>query len=241
MSAVIARRRSDEAIQTSFSTLDCFASLAMTETGSVGWAKARSAVPTDGSSERQDGGARFAFAHPTERNGASMNQQVVANQEPRTIKLNARDNVAIVVNDFGLLPAPNSPTASRSRPSCHRATRPRWSTSPKGLPSSATARSSAPPSRRSPPANGWTKPASTCRRPLSSTSWKSPLPCRRRCRRSMGIRSKAFVTPTARSAPATCWASRRPCNAWKGTLEFAIKRSRASCCRITRMSTTSSR
>ncbi|MDU6669956.1 MAG: UxaA family hydrolase, partial [Bradyrhizobium sp.] len=31
-----------------------------------------------------------------------MNQQVVANQEPRTIKLNARDNVAIVVNDFGL-------------------------------------------------------------------------------------------------------------------------------------------
>src|SRR6201991_2654795 len=41
------------------------------------------------------------LTHPTLRS-PSMDQDVAAKEQPRYIKLNARDNVAIVVNDFGL-------------------------------------------------------------------------------------------------------------------------------------------
>ena len=68
-----------------------------------------------------------------------MDQSIGAREQPRYIKLNDRDNVAIVANDGGLpAGAVLRLRADAARPACRRATRSRWWTSPKARRSSAT-------------------------------------------------------------------------------------------------------
>ena len=47
-----------------------------------------------------------------------MDQSIGAREQPRYIKLNDRDNVAIVVNDFGLASPAGSRCAPRSMAMC---------------------------------------------------------------------------------------------------------------------------
>ena len=156
--------------------------------------------------------------------GAHMDQSIGAREQPRYIKLNDRDNVAIVVNDFGLTAGARFACGSRCAPSCRRATRPRSSISKKAHRSSAMARSSVMPPPPFSPANGSTRPASACRtRPRSMRS-RSPPPCRRPCPRSKVLASKAFATPTARWARTTSSASRTTVQCVAGVIEFAVKR-----------------
>ena len=58
--------------------------------------------------------------------------------------------------------------------------------------------------------------------------------------RSRAIPSRAIAIPTARSARATSWRSRRPCSAWPASPTMPSSASRPNCCPGSRTSTTSS-
>lgn len=145
-----------------------------------------------------------------------MDQDVAAKEQPRYIKLNDRDNVAIVVNDFGL------PAGSRF--GCGLTLR---AFVPQGHKTALVDIAEGAPIIRygeiigyalSPILAGEWVDEARIRMPEAptSTSSKSRPPCRRRCRRSKALRSRAIAIPTDRSARKTFWASPPPCNASRG-------------------------
>ena len=69
-----------------------------------------------------------------------MKHATMAVEQPRYIKLNERDNVAIVVNDFGLPAGSRFACVLELMSFVPQATRPRWSTSPRTRRSCAMAR-----------------------------------------------------------------------------------------------------
>ena len=80
-------------------------------------------------------------------------------------------------------------------------------------------------------AAGCTSACCACRRRARSTGCRSPRCGARPRRRSKASRSRAIATPTARSARATSWRSRRPCSASPASSSSRSRASRPSCCR----------
>ncbi len=142
-----------------------------------------------------------------------MDQSVAAKEQPRYIKLNERDNVAIVVNDFGL------PAGSRF--ACGLTLR---AFVPQGHKTALVDIAQDQPIVRygevigyalAPILAGEWVDEARIRMPeapaLDKLEISTAVP--HRCRRSRVSRSRAFATPTARSAPRTSSASPPPCNA----------------------------
>ena len=175
-----------------------------------------------------------------------MNDAVIAelpaatrSSEPLTIRMHEHDNVAIVANDGGLPPGAvlSSGLALHDRvPQGHKVAL-------VDLPADAPVLRYGIPigyALKDIPAGSWVHerllrmPAA---RELDNLPIATVKPTAAGAARGLHVRGLS-QSPTARSARATSWRSRPPCNAWPAWWTLRYSASRPSCCRSFRTSTT---
>ena len=166
-----------------------------------------------------------------------------ASADPRYIRLDSADNVAIVVNDFGL-PAGTSfacgLTLRELVPQGHKVALRDMAAGAPILRYGEVIGTAA----RAIPRGSWVDEVrwSACRRRPGWTSCaghagRRRAPARRRLE---GYTFEGFATRTARSAPGTCWASAPACNASPARWNLRQAHPAETCCRNIPMSTMSS-